>query len=95
MRYIMGFALLVAMSAASYGDAVRDAGSKVRGDWMNIPAVVAQNQAIYRAYSVAPQATAPVVVAPAPVAAAPVAPAPSLQAQANRGVRSFVSTFGG
>jgi hypothetical protein len=88
MRYSMGFAgaLLLAMSTSLMAvDAVRDAGSKVRGEWLGAPAAsVNVNQGfVYRAYSVAPSAPAPVMqAAPAP------APAPQV-AQSNGAVRSF------
>lgn len=88
MRYSMGIAgaLVLAMSASVLAvDAVRDAGSKVRGDWLGAaPAAASLNQGyVYRAYSTAPSAPAPVMqAAPAP------APAPQV-AQSNNQVRSF------
>lgn len=88
MRYSMGLAaaLVLAVSASVMAvDPVRDAGSKIRGEWLGAPPVAAtMNQGfVYRAYSVAPSA-------PAPVAQAAPAPAPAPQvAQSNGAVRSY------
>ena len=84
MRYSMGFAgaLLLAMSSSVFAaDAIRDAGTKVRGEWLGAaqPAAVANQGVIYRSYSVAPSTSAPVAVAPAPAVAA----------QPNTAVRSY------
>lgn len=84
MRYSMGLAaaLVLAVSASVMAvEPVRDAGSKIRGEWLGAPPVAAtMNQGfVYRAYSVAPSA-------PAPVAQA--APAPQV-AQSNGAVRSY------
>src|SRR5271168_1528194 len=84
MRYSMGFAgaLLLAMSATLHADAIRDAGSKIRGDWWcSANATATANPVmIYRSYSVAPSAVDPAAPAPAPVAQ---------QAQSNTAVRSY------
>lgn len=87
MRYSTGFAgaLLLAMSMSLVAaEPVRDAGSKVRGEWLGVPAranlnVNANQNYVYRAYSVAPSAPAQVM---------PAAPAPQL-AQSNGAVRSY------
>ncbi len=61
MRYSMGFAgaLLLAMSTSLFAvDAIRDAGSKVRGEWLGAaqPMAGANQVFVYRSYNMAPSA---------------------------------------
>jgi hypothetical protein len=86
MRYSLAFAgaLLLALSASVQADDIRDAGSKVRGNWQNFEAPTPNNgRMVYRSYSVAPSA-------PASVAApAPAAPAPEMAQSQNGAQRSY------
>jgi len=91
MRYSMGFAgaLLLAMSTSVFSaDAIRDAGTKVRGEWLGAarPTAGAYQGGAVRSYSVAPSAA----VAAAPSQPAPMmAATPATAAPSGTAVRSY------
>jgi hypothetical protein len=83
----MGFAgaLLLAMSTSLFAvDAIRDAGSKVRGEWLGAaqPTASVNQGVIYRSYNVAPAPMVAAAPAAPMMAAAPAAPS-------SNAVRSF------
>ncbi len=94
MRYSMATAgaLLLAMSATLHADGMRDAGSKIRGDWWGVGqsnTTSSNTLTMNRSYSVAPSTAVQSAPAPTVVAQAAPAPAPVAQAQGNTAVRSF------